>query len=118
MKKVAELYKRCAGSYRLKVTGYGLRNSSEFSVLSYEVKANDRLSSVVRRLFFLTAIAFGLMAFSLHPYYMSVTEFEYKPAEKEVQVSCKIFTDDLEATLKKEYKRKVDILNAASKKEN
>ncbi len=102
---VAELYKR-------------LGKSSEFSVLSYGVKTGDGLLSVVRRLFFLTAFAFCLTASTFHPYYMSVTEFEYKLAEKEVQVSCKIFTDDLEGTLKKEYKRKVDILNTASKKEN
>lgn len=115
---VAELYKRCRESYGLGVKGYGLRKSSEFSVLSYEVKTSDRQSSVVRRLFFLTAFALCLTAFSVHPYYMSVTEFEYKPAEKEVQVACKIFTDDLEETLKKEYKRKVDILNVSAKKEN
>jgi hypothetical protein len=78
----------------------------------------DRRWSVVHRLFFLSAFALCLTAFSFHPYYMSVTEFEYKPAEKEVQVACKIFTDDLEEALKKDYKRKVDILNASAKKEN
>ncbi|WP_317127875.1 DUF6702 family protein [Lacibacter luteus] len=59
-----------------------------------------------------------LSAFSLHPYYMSVTEIEYKPAEKEVQIACKIFTDDLEEALKREFNKKVDIVNAAQKKEN
>ncbi len=78
----------------------------------------DRRWSVVHRLSLLFAFTLCLTAFSFHPYYMSVTEFEYKPAEKEVQVACKIFTDDLEEALKKEYKRKVDILNASAKKEN
>jgi hypothetical protein len=104
MKMVAELYKRL-------VKGKPVVDSGKSGVVS-------RPSSMVRGLFLLSAIGLWLSAFSLHPYYMSVTEFEYKPAEKEVQVSCKIFTDDLEGTLKKEYKRKVDILNTVSKKEN
>ena len=76
------------------------------------------LSTVVRRLSFLTVFTLCLTAFSFHPYYMSVTEFEYKPAEKEVQIACKIFTDDLEGALKLLLQKKVDILNAAAKKEN
>lgn len=108
---VGELYKRRLRSYGLRVMGYRLKKSSEFSVLSSKLRASICLLSVVCGLLM-------LMAFSSHPYYMSVTEFEYKPVEKEMQVSCKIFTDDLEETLKNEYKRKVDVLNAASKKEN
>lgn len=73
--------------------------------------------SVVRGLKLFTAIVL-LTSFSVHPYYMSVTEFEYKSAEKEVQVSCKIFTDDLEETLKGSLKQKVDILSPSAKKEN
>ncbi|MEJ8844862.1 DUF6702 family protein [Lacibacter sp. H375] len=101
---VAELYKRLG--------------ESKPGVVSRESAVVNRPWSIVRRLFLMMAVVFCLTAFALHPYYMSVTEFEYKPAEKEVQVACKIFTDDLEETLKKEYKRKVDILNASSKKEN
>lgn len=78
----------------------------------------SRQWSTVRRLFLLTTIGFLLSAFSLHPYYMSVTEIEYKPAEKELQIACKIFTDDLEDALKKEFAKKVDIVNPAQKKEN
>jgi hypothetical protein len=74
--------------------------------------------SVVCGLSFSTVIILCLTAFSFHPYYMSVTEFEYKSAEKEVQVSCKIFTDDLEETLKGSLKQKVDILSPSAKKEN
>ena len=76
------------------------------------------LSTVVRRLSFLTVFTLCLTAFSFHPYYMSVTEFTYNAAEKEVQVSCKIFTDDLEGALKQSLKRKIDILNVSAKKEN
>ena len=107
---VAELYKRL-------LEGKPVVGSSE-SIVGKEPIVGSRKWLVVSRLFLLTTIGLWLMAFSAHPYYMSVTEFEYKPAEKEVQVACKIFTDDLEETLKKEYKRKVDILNASTKKEN
>ena len=107
---VAELYKRL-------VKDKPVVDSGE-QVVGKESLVVSRLSSAVYRLVLLAAIGLWLTAFSLHPYYMSVTEFEYKPAEKEVQVACKIFTDDLEETLKKEYKRKVDILNTSAKKEN
>jgi RecG-like helicase len=104
MKMAAELYKRLKNGKPVVASGKWLVAGHPWSI--------------VHRLFLLTIIGFWLTAFSLHPYYMSVTEFEYKPAEKEVQVACKIFTDDLEEALKKEYKRKVDILNTSAKKEN
>ncbi|QNA43520.1 DUF6702 family protein [Lacibacter sediminis] len=109
-KMVAELYERLGKSKPVVDSGK--------LVVEKKSLAGSRLSSVVRRLFFLATLGFWLTAFSAHPYYMSVTEFEYKPAEKEVQVACKIFTDDLEEALKKEYKRKVDIMNISTKKEN
>lgn len=104
MKMVAVLFKRLAGSKP--AAGSGKRI----------VASRQRYS--FHRLLLLTTIGLWLSAFSAHPYYMSVTEMEYKPAEKEIQVSCKIFTDDLEETLKKEFSRKVDILNTTQKKEN
>ena len=110
MTMVAELYKRLIKGKPV-VAREPIVGSGKWLVVS-------RLSSMVRGLVLLATIGLWLMAFSLHPYYMSVTEFEYKPVEKEVQVACKIFTDDLEGTLKKEYNRKVDILNASAKKEN
>jgi hypothetical protein len=36
----------------------------------------------------------------LHPYYVSVTELEWNASGKEVQISCKLFTDDFEEALK------------------
>jgi hypothetical protein len=39
-----------------------------------------------------------------HPYYVSVTELEWNGKEKEVQVSCKLFTDDFEEALKQSGK--------------
>jgi len=52
----------------------------------------------------------------LHPFYVSVTEIRHNAAQQELQVSSRIFYDDLENTLKKEYKTPVDILHPANRK--
>lgn len=108
---VAVLFKRLVEGRRKEV-------SSEWVEMGRQSTVDSRPLSFVRRLFLLMAIGLWLTAFSLHPYYMSVTEIEYKPAEKEIQVACKIFTDDLEDALKKEFAKKVDVVNPAQKKEN
>lgn len=64
-------------------------------------------------LFFLTV---GMTSVhKVHPYYVSVTEIEHSAAEKELQIACKIFTDDLEETLRLAYKQKLDIIHPAEK---
>lgn len=44
-----------------------------------------------------------------HPFYVSVTEIAHNEKDKTIEISCKIFTDDLEATLKQNYKTSVDL---------
>jgi hypothetical protein len=63
-----------------------------------------------------------LMVFSLtvflkpaHPIFVSVTEINHNAAGKTLEISCKIFTDDLEQTLRLQNKTTVDLLNPASK---
>lgn len=59
-----------------------------------------------------------LMVFMLadvHPIFVSVTEIEHNAKEKSVGVSCKIFTDDFENTLRKVYNTKIDLLNDKNK---
>ena len=51
----------------------------------------------------------------LHPLFISVTEIEHNKKEKTVEISCKIFTDDFEKTLRMNTKQKVDLLNPALK---
>ncbi len=46
-----------------------------------------------------------------HPFYVSVTEFNHNTKDKIVEVSCKMFADDLESTLKTQYKTNIDILH-------
>lgn len=44
-----------------------------------------------------------------HPLYIAVTEIKHNEKEKILEISCKIFTNDLEAVLEKIAKTKVDL---------
>lgn len=46
-----------------------------------------------------------------HPVFVSVTEINYNAAGKTLEISCKIFTDDFEKTLRATYKTHVDLLD-------
>lgn len=48
---------------------------------------------------------------ALHPFYVSVTEFNHNQKESALEISCKLFADDFESTLKTQYKTVVDISN-------
>lgn len=50
-----------------------------------------------------------------HPVFMSVTEIEHNAKDKMLEISCKIFTDDFEKTLRKNYKGTVDLINPKDK---
>ena len=52
---------------------------------------------------------------SHHPIFVSVTEIEHNAAEKTLEISCKIFTDDFEKTLRMAYKTQVDLLQPKDK---
>lgn len=52
-----------------------------------------------------------------HPLYVSVTEINYNAADKNLEISCKIFTDDFEKTLATLYNKKVDLFNPKDKAE-
>jgi len=46
-----------------------------------------------------------------HPFYVSVTEINHNNKDKALEISCKIFADDFEETLKRNYKASVDLTN-------
>ncbi len=48
-----------------------------------------------------------------HPFFISVTEINHNAETKSVEVSCKMFTDDLEGALKKSLQASVDFSSAA-----
>jgi len=61
--------------------------------------------------FFLSVFVFA------HPFFVSVTDIKYNSANKAVEISCKMFTNDLEGALKKTSGKTIDILNPKDKKE-
>lgn len=50
-----------------------------------------------------------------HPYFVSVTQIDHNAKEKTLEISCKIFTDDFEKTLRQNYKTTVDLLKPKDK---
>jgi hypothetical protein len=50
-----------------------------------------------------------------HPLFVSVTEIELNAKDKTLEISCKIFTDDFEKTLRQNYKTTVDLLKPKDK---
>ncbi len=50
-----------------------------------------------------------------HPFHVSVLEINHNASDKNLEISCKIFTDDFEKILTKNYKTKVDLINAPNK---
>lgn len=44
----------------------------------------------------------------LHPFYISVTEINHNAKDKTLEISCKMFAEDLEQTLEKNYKTQLD----------
>jgi len=50
-----------------------------------------------------------------HPFHVSVMEINHNAADKTLEISCKIFTDDIEAVLAKNYNAKVDLINPTAK---
>jgi hypothetical protein len=66
-----------------------------------------------------TALLFGLffmnVSFVWHPFFVSVSEIEYNATEKTMEISCKVFTDDLEKALTKFTSGKVDVYNPKEK---
>jgi hypothetical protein len=50
-----------------------------------------------------------------HPFFVSVTQIEENTTDKILEVSCKIFTDDFEKTLRMHYDRHVDLLHPKDK---
>jgi len=55
----------------------------------------------------LTIALFGFF----HPFYMSVSEINHNAKDKTLEISCKIFANDMEEILKKVYKAPVDLAN-------
>lgn len=52
----------------------------------------------------------------MHPFFVSVSEFEYNANTQSLEISCKIFTDDFEKALRKRFGGAIDIYNTKDKR--
>ncbi|MFC7525299.1 DUF6702 family protein [Parapedobacter sp. GCM10030251] len=54
----------------------------------------------------------------LHPFYVSITTVDYNKEAQRVEISCRIFYDDLEVALKAaEHATTIDLINPANRNE-
>ena len=65
--------------------------------------------------FFISVLLFVQIIF--HPFFISLTEIRYNPKQKSLEISQKIFRDDLESALSKQQKAKVNFLSPGNKTE-
>lgn len=55
---------------------------------------------------FVGSLFLTMTAFSLHKFYMGIYQVNYAPEKKVLQITSRIFIDDLNKALEKKYKRK------------
>jgi hypothetical protein len=52
-----------------------------------------------------------------HPFYVSVTEINHNAKAQSVEISCRMFYDDLEHVLEKQYRTQLDIVHPKNKEQ-
>jgi len=75
------------------------------------------VSSVYKWLLFplLAGVLLSAKPAAIHPFHVTVTEVNHNAADKTLEISCKLFTDDFEKILAKNYNAKVDLINPPDK---
>jgi hypothetical protein len=78
-----------------------------------------KINSLLQMLAIYSKLLLVLFIFSLkpmHPLHVSTTEINFNAKEKSLEISCRIFTDDFETALAKQFKTKVDLSKPAMHK--
>lgn len=73
------------------------------------------MASILFKWLMIGGLIFNPAATTYHPIFVSVTEIEHNAKDKTLEISCKIFTDDFEKTLRQTYKGTVDLLQPKDK---
>lgn len=73
------------------------------------------MASILYKWFVVVSMNLFSHFFAAHPVFVSVTEIEHNAKEKTLELSCKIFTDDFEKTLRSAYHVHVDLLSPSDK---
>ena len=58
---------------------------------------------------FIMLITFGLSSFAIHKFYVSIYQIEQNVPKKRLEITCRIFIDDLNKVLSKQYTKKISI---------
>jgi hypothetical protein len=74
------------------------------------------MAGILYKWFFSITTCFFLTGTATHPIYVSVTEIELNTPQKNLEISCKLFTDDFEKVLRTQYKTIVDLINPGARK--
>ena len=73
------------------------------------------MASILFKWLLIGGLVFNSSSATYHPIFVSVTEIEHNAKDKILEISCKIFTDDFEKTLRQAYKTYVDLLKPKDK---
>lgn len=73
------------------------------------------MASILFKWLLIGGLLFNASPATYHPIFVSVTEIEHNKKDKTLEISCKIFTDDFEKTLRSTYKTYVDLLKPTDK---
>lgn len=73
------------------------------------------MASILYKWFFAASLMVFCSASVMHPVFVSVTEIEHNAKDRTLEISCKIFTDDLEKTLRAAYKARVDLVKPSNR---
>ncbi len=73
------------------------------------------MASILYKWFLTAGLSLIISNVSTHPIYVSVIEVEHNAKGKTLEISCKLFTDDLEKVLRTTYKIPVDLINPKDK---
>ena len=73
------------------------------------------MASILYKWLFLGSVWVLGSSLVTHPVYVSVIEIEHNAKDKTLEISCKIFTDDFEKTLRAAYHTPVDLIKASEK---
>lgn len=71
--------------------------------------------SILFKWLLIGSLIFNPSSATYHPIFVSVTEIEHNAKDKTLEISCKIFTDDFEKTLRSTYKTYIDLLKPKDK---
>lgn len=60
-------------------------------------------------LFLILVLFIGLSSFNAHKFYVSIYQVDFVPEKKRVEITARIFLDDLNLALEKEFKTKIQL---------